>query len=192
MKISTLASLSLVALGCTAPSPSPSAGLATPAASAPVATAPVPTTEPAPVPGAHVRTLRDVTTNVVLALNGETVRCSALGYGVSELKVSVPDLAWLAHFEHRSGGEGLPCMTAGTCTDELTPNVFLDSSSGLVTVGLRVILTEHLAIDAVAHTCARGIEEEVKSTVLGHDFSHSRSGDYEAVSYELCAELAKL
>src|SRR4051812_27490699 len=54
--------------------------------------------------------VRDRTSDVKLALNAQTVRCSDIGYGNMQLKATVPDLKWLALLNHANEGEGQPCI----------------------------------------------------------------------------------
>src|SRR6187551_3279835 len=47
------------------------------------------------------RVLKDETSWVAIELNSQTVFCTAVGYSSAMLKVSIPDLDWIAHFDHR-------------------------------------------------------------------------------------------
>jgi hypothetical protein len=138
------------------------------------------------------RVLRDVTTPVVLLLEPSTVFCSALGYGVSFLKVSVPDLDDLARFDHRVSATGLPCAAAGACTDRLGPDAILQGRPGLERVDLRVVLTEVLTFDRPAQRCTRQLTEEVFASVRGVPLRHSAEGPRQALSWDRCQALEAL
>lgn len=140
--------------------------------------------------GDQQRVLSDKTSRVALALDDETVFCSAIGYGVSFLKVSVPDLDWLAHFDHRANTLGLPCAAAGECTDLLNPETILQSRPGVEAVDVRVILTEVLRIDVEGRRCSRWLKEEVDATVRGVRLRHHVDGPPEEVPFETCQVLA--
>ena len=84
----------------------------------PVAPAPAPAR---PLPGELRTVLSDVTSPISLLLTEDTVFCSAIGYGLSFLKVSIPQLDQLAHFDHRVEEAGLPCAAVGACDEALGP-----------------------------------------------------------------------
>lgn len=149
----------------------------------------------APAPGEptyHTRVLRDATTSTVLKLATDTVRCSAQGYGQFELKISVPDLDWLAYFDHRVEDEGQPCMTGGACTADFRPADIIDAEEPFVTAPIRVVLTELLEVRPNDRTCTRSLEETVTTTVRGHAFAHFRASEPTPVDYATCLELLKL
>jgi hypothetical protein len=140
----------------------------------------------------HSRVVRESTTPVVLTLDSKTVFCTDRGYGMTVLKVSVPDLDWLAHFDHRVEGEGLPCMTAGACTPSFGPNAVTEGAEARVTSSVHVTLTEVVTLDRTKKTCERRLDEEVDADIRGHAFTHSRSGNVEPSDFETCAAIAKL
>ncbi len=134
------------------------------------------------------RTLKDTTTTIALDLNEKTVFCTVQGYSSLQLKVSVPDLDWLAHFNHRVPGESLPCMTAGMCTPELGPKDILAAGRvGLTRV--RVVLVQRISLDADAKTCESVLEETVTANLRGHAFSHFRAGENRPIDFDLCQAL---
>jgi hypothetical protein len=139
------------------------------------------------------RVLKDSTTIVALELTNQSVFCTDLGYGNVQLKVNVPDLDWLAHFDHRVVGEGLPCITGGECSDALNPGSIIDPNERLAIVPVRVILTERLWIDEEKKTCHRFLEEEIKSHIRGRNFYHHRTDDDAApADFEKCVKTANL
>lgn len=135
---------------------------------------------------------KDVKTTV--HLNDKTVRCSALGYGVSELKISVPALDYLAFFDHSNIGESEPCMTAGMCTfrntgDGNRVSDILDPNKPSEEIEINMILKEVYYINHDQKSCSRAIEESLKSDLRGKTFTHFRSkslGDY---PYSLCVQI---
>lgn len=143
-------------------------------------------------PGEARRVLRDQTTTIALSLNSETVFCSALGYSASFLKVSVPDLDWLAHFNHRVEASGLPCAAAGECSEANSPEAVLASNPSLAMVPMRVVLTEHLDIDPAAHTCKRQLVETVTVQLNGRVLRHSAQDEFTDYPFEKCAAIAAL
>ncbi len=142
--------------------------------------------------GTVTRVLRDQTTRIALTLNTETVFCSGLGYSAAFLKVSVPDLDWLAHFDHRANAAGLPCAAAGPCSDLVTPDSILGKNATLSVVPVRVVLTEHLVIDDAAHTCMRQLVEKVTVQLADRVLRHSAEDAPVAHPYESCVAVAGL
>ena len=138
------------------------------------------------------RVLKDTTTMISLNLNAETVFCTSRGYGSVQLKVSVPDLTWLAHYDHRVVGERIPCMTGGECSEILQPTGILDANEQFAVVPIRVVLTQHLTIDDQKKTCTQGLSERISSYVRGRSFQHSRGGDVTTLDYESCLKLINL
>lgn len=138
-------------------------------------------------PVAVTRVLKDTTTIVSIPLNAETVFCTDRGYGNVQLKVSVPDLDWLAHFDHRVVGEGQPCITGGACEGGNGPDAILDADHPIELVPIRVVLKETLTIDEAAKTCTRYLTEEVTSLIRRHKFEHYRFADQATpVALEQC------
>src|SRR5690349_14105848 len=85
------------------------------------------------------RVLKDTTTTVALELTDQTVFCTNRGYSQIELKVSVPDLEWLAHFDHKVVGERVPCITGGECSPDLQPTTILDPNETVALAPVRVV-----------------------------------------------------
>jgi hypothetical protein len=136
------------------------------------------------------RVLKDTTTYVPLELTAQTVFCTDRGYGNVQLKVSVPDLDWLAHFDHRVVGETLPCMTGGACTAALTPGSIIKPGERVTVVPVRVVLIEHTLIDRTARSCKQLLEEQIVSNVRGRKFTHSKSDpDYKVADFEKCDKI---
>ncbi|MBI3542981.1 MAG: hypothetical protein HY075_06890 [Deltaproteobacteria bacterium] len=135
------------------------------------------------------RVLKDTVTPVVLDLNPKTVFCTDRGYGNIQLKVSVPDLDWLAHFNHRVEGEGQPCITGGRCSETLNPGKILDPNDRFVVVPVRVVLTEVIQLDRDARTCQHALLEKVESQIRGVRFNHSRGNDFVPLEIEKCEKL---
>ncbi len=143
-------------------------------------------------PVESTRVLKDSTTWVALELNDQTVFCTARGYGSIELKVSVPDLDWLAHFDHRVVGEGQPCITGGSCTDILKPGNIVNSGDPIVVAPMRVALSEVTRLDRQAKICERQLQETIQSTIRGHEFNHYRGDTWKPAKFEICEKEAEL
>ena len=116
------------------------------------------------------------TTNVTrVRLDAGTVRCSDLGYGNRQLKVSVPALKMFAVFDHSNLGETEPCITAGRCrpgndvSDILIPGLGDEEN-----ITLHVALVEVMELDRANGVCHRELQERVRSTVRGKAFTHLR------------------
>jgi len=140
----------------------------------------------------QTRVLKDTTTMVAIDLNETTAFCTDRGYGNIQLKVSVPDLDILAHFDHRVVGEGQPCITAGRCSPSNGPGAIIDPKEPMAVVPMRVVLEDLVTIDEATATCSHQLRETVTSLIRGKKFSHLRSGLLEPMSYEKCLKLAGL
>lgn len=138
-------------------------------------------------------------------LNSTTVRCSAIGYGSSELKINLKGLDGFTLFDHSNinAGDisGEPCMTAGTCkpfpTSSLGLSVddILASGDRTETVVVNRQIVEVKTVvkdDKGADVCSRHIEERLQTTVNRADgngkikFFHLRSGLYEDFPLSVC------
>ena len=119
-------------------------------------------------------------------LNDETVRCSAFGYGQSELKVNIKGLdGWtlLDHSNIRFGDANpLPCMTAGVCGQEdndLSVEKILHGNprTEKVTVNREVSEVKFVTTGTAAgpKACQRQLVETLETVVGGVPFKHSRS-----------------
>ena len=135
-------------------------------------------------------TLKDTITNVAMDLNEKTVFCTERGYGTIQLKISVPDLDWLAHFDHRVVGERLPCITGGECTSQLEPGKIIIPGEPFAVVPMRVVLKQHLTLDHSSQTCTQYLVEKIESNIRGHGFTHVRASDAPtAMDYAKCVKL---
>lgn len=135
------------------------------------------------------RILKDETTKITVELNAKMVRCSSLGYGREELKVSVPDLTYLAIFNHANFGETLPCMSAGACQDGNLPVNLIDATKPTEDTDVRVQLVEILSLDDKTSTCNRVLEERVSAQIRGRAFRHVHSADLGSYPYSICTQL---
>ncbi|HEY0880427.1 MAG TPA: hypothetical protein VGD87_02795 [Archangium sp.] len=151
---------------------------------------------PAPEPRRHLpaelRTvLSDVTSPISLLLTQDTVFCSAIGYGLSFLKVSIPQLDQLAHFDHRVEEAGLPCAAVGACDEELGPQSVLQGNPGVENVSVRVVLTEVIRIDEAEGTCSRQLLEDVFTTVRGNELRHHEEDEPSPMRFDDCRAIAR-
>ena len=135
------------------------------------------------------RVLKDTTTLVALDLNSTTVFCTDRGYGNIQLKISVPELDWLAHFDHRVAGEGLPCITGGRCSPENSPEKLIDPNERFVLAQVNVVLSETLVIDSEKHLCSQQLNEQIQTLIKGRKFSHFRHGELMNPAFEKCEKL---
>jgi hypothetical protein len=118
--------------------------------------------------------IREIHIKLPVDLNTATVKCSAQGYSMPELKTLVPALAQVTILNHRNPGEGAPCITAGECTDQLNPEKLLAAGSGPTAVPAAIRLSEELIADQTNNVCHVVLHEDVKAIINGVLFSHSR------------------
>lgn len=133
------------------------------------------------------RVVKDATTPIDLELNEGTVFCSAIGYGVAFLKVSMPQLDALAHFDHRVEASGLPCAAVGACDELLGPDTVLQGQPGVERVAVRVTLVEVLRFDRSRGRCTRQLQEDVFTVVRGVTLRHHAEDQPVAVGFGVCA-----
>ena len=137
-------------------------------------------------------------------LNAETVRCSAKGYGLAELKVSIKGLDGWTLFNHSNikAGDlaGQPCMTAGICNEFGAGNGLSigDILNGgvrteKIKVNRQIIEIKNIGKDENgADVCFRNIEERLQTTISRGTsngvikFSHQRSGLLETFPLSVC------
>ncbi len=135
------------------------------------------------------RILKDETNPTTVELNRQTVRCSDLGYSNFQLKVSVPDLKFLAALDHANAGEAQPCVTAGRCQPGNQPEDLLTDPNPFVLTTVQVVLREVLAIDHSAKTCRRTLRENVTTQIRGKTFTHMKTADLGQYPYDICIQL---
>ena len=124
------------------------------------------------------RVLQDYTQTIDVTLTPENVRCSAVGYSVPELKLSVPELKYITVFDHSNIGESQPCITAGRCAPDNQPSDLLGAGLPIYErVPVRVVLVENMRLDFAKGTCSRTLEERVSATIRGKAFTHLRAAD---------------
>lgn len=133
--------------------------------------------------------LKDTTTIVAVDINPKTVFCTDRGYSNIQLKVSLPDLDWLAHFDHRVVGERLPCITGGACSDALQPGNIIDLNEPIVLAPVRVVLTQTLTVDDASNACTQTLSEEITSLIRGRTFKHFRAGEPTPIDMAKCHKL---
>lgn len=135
---------------------------------------------------ASERILLQDSKTLMAEINANTLRCSAIGYGATELKINLKGLdGWtiLDHSNARFGEfNGEPCMTAGRCK-EFSENGFdldqiLQTHSGSEKVIVYRTLQES-KYPALNHqgeeVCHREVSEILKAKIAGIDFDHRRS-----------------
>ena len=129
------------------------------------------------------------TTEIVVKVDASSVRCSNLGYSRPELKVDVPALDWAATFNHRTFGEGQPCMTSIECKTYEEPKELLAAGAGDMSAPLTVVHTEKAWINEAEGTCSRWLQEDLEMTLNGVVFNHQRTGNLGETSTEACKKL---
>lgn len=139
-------------------------------------------------PMEQTRVLKDTTTWVAISLTPQTVFCTDRGYGTVQLKVSVPDLEHLAHFDHRVVGERLPCITGGLCKPGNNPSDLIQSNERLAVAPIRVVLKETTILNEEGTSCQRQLTEEITSQIRGHRFTHQRANELIPVDVEKCQQ----
>jgi len=129
------------------------------------------------------------TQEIIVKVDATSVRCSSLGYTRPELKVDVPALDWAATFNHRTFGEGQPCMTSIECTTYLEPAEFIATGAGDVSAPLTIVHTEKAWVNEETGVCSRWLQEDLEMTLNGVVFRHQRTGNLGEVSAEACKAL---
>lgn len=138
-------------------------------------------------------------------LNRATVRCSAIGYGSSELKINLKGLDGFTLFDHSNinAGDisGEPCMTAGTCKPfakspfGLSVEDILGNGDRTETVVVNRQIVEVKSVvknDEGVDICSRHIEERLQTNINRADangqikFYHLRSGLHENFPLSVC------
>lgn len=133
--------------------------------------------------------LVDTNHQIQVAIKEGDVRCSDLGYGNMQLKISVPALKYLSSFDHTNEGELQPCMTAGRCRPGNNPEDLLAGGPGVENTVLNQKISEEVSFDSVRGECQRMIKEVVEMTVRGKTFHHTRFLSLGEHSLALCQQL---
>jgi hypothetical protein len=147
--------------------------------------------------------LKDETTRTTVSLNSETVRCSDIGYGSLELKVTVPALDEIAYFNHSNPGEQAPCVTAGSFSCgtigggqkpwSKKPSDIVDPAKPTEDIDVHVVLTQHFLMaqgdQAGTQKCLVQLKESVETEIRGIPFKHLRSGVVGEMPVALCKHI---
>lgn len=126
-------------------------------------------------------------------VSNKTVRCSAKGYGIEELKINIKELnGWtmLDHSNRSFGDSGEPCMTAGLCAgrwDGLNIDDVLQNNprTEKITVFRKITESRHISNQS-SEDCLRTFTEELKTTVGGIAFNHKRGSNQDVLPAEAC------
>lgn len=134
-------------------------------------------------------------------VSSASVRCSDIGYGSKLLKINIAALDGWTLFDHTNsqfGEFGEPCMSAGMCKgviapDGLTVDSLVQNNPGLETITIeREVVEEkyrgqiHNGLGGEKEVCVRQLHENLKTTVRGINFEHSRTGAREEFPVEVC------
>lgn len=134
----------------------------------------------------RIRVVKDESYEISVTVQEGDVRCSELGYGNKELKISVPDLKWISRFDHTNVGEVQPCMTAGRCRPGNLVEDLIQGKPGVETTTLHQKVTEEITISDTG--CSRAVVEHVEMNVRGKTFRHSRAQELAELPVELCRQ----
>lgn len=133
---------------------------------------------------------------LTIDLNGTTVKCLLGDYGSESLKISLPDLRDYTVFRQTTRGETAPCINAGSCLFDTTPDgrkldpsLIIDPARPTEDVKILVVLNEILIIDHAQRSCSRSLVENISSTVRGLDFRHSDGAYLGTLDYDLCLKM---
>ncbi len=140
-----------------------------------------------------------------VTLNNSSVRCSALGYGLAELKINIPALDGWTLFDHSNinAGDfpGEPCMTAGACKAFSRGGFSIEDILGTVEstkverlkINRQIVEVKDLGKDEQGNSiCERHIEERLQTAVSKADglsvirFKHTRAGLHETFPASVC------
>lgn len=135
---------------------------------------------------------------VTTEVSTKTVRCSILGYGMSELKINIAALDGWTLFDHTNVRFGdrfdQPCMTAGPCKrfqndeDGLTVDSVVKGNerNEKIVIEREVVESRDLTEEQGEKVCQRMLREDLKTTVGGVEFFHSRTGAVETLPAQAC------
>lgn len=130
-------------------------------------------------------------------INRETVRCSAKGYGMAELKINIAALDGWTIFDHSNVSFGdrsnLPCMTAGLCKFQDEGEGFdiddvIQGKERIEKIVVERIVTESRNVTVIDgfKVCERSLMEKLKTTVGGVEFHHARGGAEQNLPEKAC------
>ncbi len=130
-----------------------------------------------------------------------TVRCTAIGYSMPELKINLRGLDGWTLFDHsnlRQGDlAGEPCMTAGMCDQfgdgqgfKIDDLIKGQPGTETIKVERKVIETKEIQKQSLnegsGNVCVRSVREELHTVVRGIEFNHSRGGLREVFPVKAC------
>ncbi len=131
-------------------------------------------------------------------VSNKTVRCSALGYGMAELKINIVGLDGWTILDHSNVSFGddsdLPCMTAGRCKrfdrdGGFSINDVVQNTPRTERILVNRILTES-RVESVGtggeKVCFRSLTEALSTVVGGIAFNHQRFGASEELPLKAC------
>lgn len=129
------------------------------------------------------------------SVDSNNVRCSHIGYGMAELKISLPELRHRTLFDHSNIGETEPCMTAGLCAQDdwgmpgLRPDDLLQGNPGLETMTIDREVVESFFINMPLQSCSRSLTENLRGELRGLEFTHQVIKAVGLLPIEECLEL---
>lgn len=134
------------------------------------------------IEGEGMKLLYNVTHQLEVALNENTVLCSRADYAGEFLKVLIPQLADITLLDHQNSGAGAPCLGAGTCRSRWSPTGPLPSDiinpekpTEKINITVKVFRQTYKTVDQSGKEgCEVQIVEELKSNIRGINFYHLR------------------
>lgn len=146
------------------------------------------------------RTLLEDSKAMSAEVSNKTVICSALGYGMAELKINIKALdGWtiLDHSNSRYGDrDGIPCMTAGACKPSWDPEgqgfkiediIQNNPRIEKIVVKRKIIEVRNLFDNEQGEkSCFRNLREELETVVGGIPFFHARVSPSEELPAKSC------
>ncbi len=128
-------------------------------------------------------------------INDKTVKCSHLGYGVSELKINIEALNGWTMLDHSNvifgDVKGLPCMTAGSCKGafwdgfEVEDIILNNPRTEEITVQREYIEIRNLDIKN-NDKCLRNFKEILQTNIAGIPFKHLRWSSEDVMPAAAC------
>lgn len=139
------------------------------------------------------RVIKDEIHLTTVAVTPLSVRCSMIGYGLSELKLNIPSLRWHAVLDHSNGENLGSCVTAGPKFCEFgnmpkIPDGFFVNDTPNVETEMRVILNEQFVTNEDG-SCERTLVENISLDVRGIKFTHQKSKRIGLINEAECREL---
>ena len=125
---------------------------------------------------------------MTIEVSPDTVLCTNVGYGVSFLKVLIPELAPITLLDHQNIGAGAPCVAAGMCgpIGDASPSDILEEDNNEENVEVFIKVYRQDAISHDAQTCTVSLVEQIDVNIRGLAFTHQVSAGLGSRNYQDC------